>query len=232
MRTIAVGAIRRSEVLRYLGFGAMSPEESFLKRIDALENTLRQTMHPRFLYRLLPLTEDADGTPCIDGLRLSGKDIHAHLHGCTQVILLAATLSAETDRLLARVQIQDMADALIADAIANAAIESVCDNAEQQIAAQLPEKYLTWRFSPGYGDFPLEMQQQLLCLLDAPRKIGLTATDCAILIPKKSVTALIGISSAPVPKQRRGCAVCTMRESCPYHIKGVHCGNVESTSQE
>ena len=54
---------------------------------------------------------------------------------------------------------------------------------------------MTPRFSPGYGDLPIELQRDFLTLLDASRKIGLTATESSMLVPSKSITALIGIRS-------------------------------------
>lgn len=40
---------------------------------------------------------------------------------------------------------------------------------------------MTFRFSPGYGDYPIEMQKEYLRILDAPRKIGLTTGDSVCL---------------------------------------------------
>ena len=61
-------------------------------------------------------------------------------------------------------------------------------------------------------------------LLDASRKIGVTVTDRLILIPRKSVTAVIGISEKEIPQKRRGCSCCNMRKTCPYRKRGEHCG--------
>ena len=109
-----------------------------------------------------------------------------------------------------------MTDALLYDALASAAIEQVCDAAAGELHRALPELYQTWRFSPGYGDFPLEVQPMLLAVLDAPKRIGLCATDSLLLTPTKSVTALIGLSETEPPKRLRGCATCSMRDRCAY----------------
>ena len=65
---------------------------------------------------------------------------------------------------------------------------------------------------------------QFLDLRDASRKIGVTVTDRLILIPRKSVTAVIGISEKEIPQKRRGCSCCNMRKTCPYRKRGEHCG--------
>ena len=59
------------------------------------------------------------------------------------------------------------------------------------------DRFLTDRFSPGYGDFPMESSKDLVGLLDAGRRIGLTVSQSGILIPRKSVTAVLGVSDRP-----------------------------------
>jgi 5-methyltetrahydrofolate--homocysteine methyltransferase len=230
MQPLTLDAINRKEALRYMGFGDVTPAASILQRIDAWETKLRRQATPRFISRTEVLSQQPDGTLLAGALPLRGKDIVRHLEGCSHAVILAATLSAHTDRLIAQAQARDMMDALITEGLANAGIEQICDKAEQYIREAYPERYLTWRFSPGYGDFPLEIQGTLLRLLDAPRKIGLTATNTSILIPRKSVTAIIGLSDTPLPRPRRGCAACAMGDRCPYRNKGVHCSHVESAS--
>ena len=128
-------------------------------------------------------------------------------------------------RSIRRAQVDDMAKALWLDAAASAAIEEVCDEAQRQIALEL-ECALTARFSCGYGDLPLVIQPQFLSLLDAGRKIGLSASTSGMLTPIKSVTAVIGIlpPGADAPKARPACAICPLSKTCPLKRKGVFCG--------
>ena len=108
--------------------------------------------------------------------------------------------------------------------MAAALVEEVCDRLEADIFAKYPGCYFPFRFSPGYGDLPLSVQSGLLTLLDAPRKIGLCANENHILTPRKSVTALIGISREPVDRAVRSCQSCPGREGCQYRKSGGHCG--------
>lgn len=98
------------------------------------------------------------------------------LSGCQEAILLAVTLGPQIEQLLMRREVTDMADALIMDACASAAIENVCDHFEFDLREQLKRegKFLTDRFSPGYGDLPLHTQRRLCEALNTARRIGLT----------------------------------------------------------
>ena len=49
------------------------------------------------------------------------------------------------------------------------------------------------RFSPGYGDFSLEHQRDFMRILDLENSLGLTLTGSLLLVPEKSVTAVIGL---------------------------------------
>jgi 5-methyltetrahydrofolate--homocysteine methyltransferase len=115
------------------------------------------------------------------GLTLVGGDIMEFLAGCDAVILMAATLGFDADRQIAALQATDMQAALKLNSAANAAIEGHFEGFK--------------RFSPGFGDFPLDMQPKILQALDATRKIGLYCNDSHILQPLKSITAIVGVIS-------------------------------------
>ena len=129
------------------------------------------------------------------GLHLGSLTVESHgleavLNGCDCALVMAATLGAGTDRLLMQAALRSPAQQYIADAVASALIEALCDRAEDDLCAGRPH---THRFSPGYGDLPLGIQPDLLNLLDAHRQIGLALTDSLLMTPTTSVTAVIGL---------------------------------------
>lgn len=215
----------RAEAFRYMGFKGGEIGESLIKITDECEKALLKAIKPRFVYRVFGLERGENGIN-ISGTTLvfKGKDIEAHLKDCSRCAMLCATLSAETDRLIRTYEAEGMEKALIADSLASAAVEQVCELAEKEIHERVGGYNYTWRFSPGYGDFPLDIQGEFLKALDAPSRIGVNITDSLILIPRKSVTAVIGISEREIPKGRRGCLSCNMKDRCAYRQKGLHCG--------
>lgn len=200
------------------------PDSKVRELLDRLEPVVRETVKPNYVFRETTV-EAADGgvrLGCIGSL-LTGKSISEHLKGCDRAVIFAATLSVEADKLIRRAAVTDMAESLVIDSLCSAAVEQVCDIAEEEIFSQLKVGYRTWRFSPGYGDLPLSLQGDLLSALNAQRRIGLTVTESKLLVPSKSVTAVIGISEKPVSKGERGCAQCSMRKSCAYINAGRRC---------
>lgn len=215
---ITLTHIPREEVLRYLGCPG-TEDPATLALVEGCSVRLLAAARPKWTYRVFDLAVQTDGVRLDCGLLLPGRDLAAHLRGCSRAALLAATLSAPVDALLRRAQAEDLAAAVALDCCATAAVEAVCDLAEAEIRARFPGCSFPFRFSPGYGDLPIELQDPILRLLDAPRRVGLCATDRHILTPRKSVTAVLGISDGEISPQKRGCASCTFRDRCKFQCK-------------
>ena len=216
--------INPQEVLLYLGWKGGLPDERLQGDICRSAEAVRKSAQPRVIWRRFHI-EDGNhisGT----SLTLEGSDILKHLEDCSEAILMAATLGPNVENVLMRTQVLDMAQALIMDSCASTAIENVCDNLESELRTEIEKEglYLTDRFSPGYGDFPITQQRCFCEVLNTQRRIGLAVSASGIMIPRKSVTAILGIS--PVPRKRRssGCANCNLFFTCQIRKGGQNCG--------
>lgn len=217
--------LSKTEAARYMGVKS-TPDEAVQSLLDKYEPIVREKLRPAYVYREAEVTFEDDGVH-ISGVNavLTGEDIKKHLKGCKRAVLLAATVSAEADKLIRQTAVTDMAAALAVDCLCSTAVEQVCDRAEEEIFLSVEAPFRTWRFSPGYGDLPIFLQRDFLLALNAQRRIGLTVTDSSLLIPSKSVTAIIGISDIQSDSQiGRGCDVCNMNGRCAFSEYGG-CGN-------
>ena len=212
--------IPKDEVLRYLGYRGQSIDDNLKAQIENCIRAVKDCAKARLTYRVLPVRDSK-----IDGLELEGQDIRNLLEGCNLAIAMAATLGPEAEALLRRTEVTNMADAVIMDSAQSAAIENVCDNFESDIRLEYRKQglYLTDRYSPGYGDLPLTSQKTIAELLVAEKRIGLTVTENMIMIPRKSVTCIIGISEKPRTLVRRGCDSCSSKDKCSYRAQGSVC---------
>ena len=224
MNKIKLEYIDKNEALRWLGVNDV-PDEKLVQLMDECEKKLLETVNGRFVYRVFDISLNDGEKIKLDGcsLVLTGNDVCSHLKSCEKAALMCATVGTETDRLIRFEQAADMASAVVLDAMAGCAVEQVCDIAEKAIAESMPDMFMTWRFSPGYGDLPIELQGRLLEAVNAPRTAGVFTNENSILTPKKSVTAIIGLSSAEIEKKRAGCTICRLKESCTFRQKGLRC---------
>ena len=202
------------EVLHFLGWRGTPVDAPLLAQIRDLCDLAVREVRPRKAERRFPLAPD--GSLAGTSMTPKGNDVRAMLAPCREAVLLAATLGAESERLLLRMQAKDAAQALLLDAVLSAAIEAVLDAREEAMRRELAAqgRYLTDRFSPGYGDMPLAQTREICEVLGAQRAIGLTVSAGGVMIPRKSVTAILGISDVPVARRPAGCEGCAARETC------------------
>lgn len=212
---IELEKLNRNEAVRYLGGVGIRLNYRMDVLMDECEKAVLEKASPKYLY-----VEKNLPCPQIMG----GKDIESHLNGCEKAIVMCATVGSEVDKLIRISQISDMARAVVMDSLASVAVEQVCNAFDKIIAEKYSDYNMTFRFSPGYGDYPIELQKIILQMLDAPKKIGLCTNDNFLLTPTKSVTAVLGLSKNPIERKKRGCAICNMRETCKFRRRGLHCG--------
>ena len=212
------------EALRCLG--AAGADEKTRRDVEQAARDMESWCYPRFVWRAFSMEKRENEVRLPEaGVVLTGKLASQMLTDCEKAALLVCTLGAEFDRRLRAVQARDMARAVLLDACGSACVEAACDSAEKEIAARYPGMYLTDRFSPGYGDLPLTLQPSLLRAADAEKRLGVYAAPSCMLLPVKTVTAVIGLSVRPQAARIRGCAFCALREGCAYRKRGNTCGN-------
>lgn len=217
--------LNREEAFRYMGSKGREIPPNLIPLSEECEQALLKAISPKYCWKLFDIEKTDEGISVQNTLlTLKGSDIENHLENCEKAVLLCATLSSAADNVIRTFEAAAMEKAVIADSLASAAIEQVCDLAEEEIRQRLPEYNFTWRFSPGYGDFPLEIQGDFLKTLDAPKIIGVNITKSLMLTPTKSVTAVMGLSKNEISKGRRGCGCCNMKDKCEFRKRGTHCG--------
>lgn len=216
-------AIDANEVLLYLSYPGGEVPARIEEDIRRCSQAVMAAARPRITYRIFPVR---NGQPVGAGLTFEGEDIRRHLEGCREAVLMAATLGPDVETLLMRTQVTDMALALIMDSCASVAIENVCDLLEEDLRREYEAKglFLTDRFSPGYGDLPISQQSAFCDCLDTRRRIGLTVSLSGILLPRKSVTAVLGAAETPRKRRSSGCSRCSMFRQCTIRKDGKHCG--------
>lgn len=208
------------EALRYLGVQC-APDTVLRDQMAELAVWLTAQVTPRHIWRLQPVTRK-DGVLMPGNIQLTGNSADRMLADCEEAIVLVATLGTDFDLLIRRTQARDMSRAVMLDALGSAYVEAACDAAEQEITAHFPGRFLTDRFSPGYGDLPLDIQSCLLHTAQA-HLIGVQTAPSLLMIPQKSVSAIIGLSSRPQIPRIRGCAYCAMNQTCALRKAGTTC---------
>ena len=126
---------------------------------------------------------------------IDSRKVAAWMLGCTGIYLAAVTLGPELDAEVAELsQSGDVTRAFLLNAYGAEAAEALMESLNREITRQVEGRGLTTtkRYSPGYGDWPVTAQRDLLGHLGADR-IGIRLTESCLMIPEKSVSAIIGV---------------------------------------
>ena len=192
------------EVARYLGYRRATPPEADVSALmEKAAGQMQAVMKPQAVFEVFDLTVDNPSSEVVStgsttlsfaDVTLRSRDLGRNLAGCSKVALLAATIGPQVDALIRRHSSLDPVYASILQATGAMFIEELVDltNSEIKKIAAAQGLKTKARYSPGYGDVPLQVQKDFFRLLPCTR-IGLTLMDTLIMAPEKSVTAFIGI---------------------------------------
>lgn len=206
------------EVLRYLGYNNQNIDGNTQKLLNECMIEINTILKKSSVYNIYDINKEKDTIILKNtNLILKSKDISNHLLQSEKCALMAVSLGLEVDRRILYYSKTNMTKSIILDACASTAIEALCDKVEDEIRkkATVNGYHITSRFSPGYGDLPITLQAQILEVLKAYPKIGLTATKSSILLPRKSVTAFIGWQKEKIIYKNNKCKVCS-KQNCVY----------------
>ena len=203
------------DALRFMRVPRPGREEALIEAVRETFANLETFARPRSVWGRFHVS-------CLEGVE-TGKDLKGLLSRSADCCLMAVTLGPEVDRQIALAQRRGMWEGLALDACASVRADAFCDEAQGEIEASLEDgEGLTMRFSPGYGDAPLSLSEEIIVCLNATRRIGLSMTRSFLMTPVKSVTAVLGVTAVPGARGTEagcdgtGCALCGRRENCPY----------------
>ena len=186
-------SINKKEIMRYMS--SQGGGDEILGLVDECLTEVREMLQYTVCYAILTTETDSNiiSLPCG---QIASRNLAKNLSGCDKAIIFAATIGIGIDRLISKYSRLSPAKALCLQAIGAERVEALCNDFCEKMESEFQGKgeSLRPRFSPGYGDLPLETQKMIFSLLDCPKRIGVTLGDTLLMSPSKSVTAFIGIT--------------------------------------
>jgi len=170
--------------------------------------------------------ETANVTGCardeirLDGGRLSGEAPGLRLRGATRVVAAVATLGPRLESEVSSLMDADPLLALALDGYGTAALNDLVNGACRQLRddARSRGERTTPPLSPGMDGWPLAQGQSDLFSMVDTSAIGVALTESSLMLPRKSVSFVVGIGSE-VEESGRQCDWCSMRERCRFRCQ-------------
>lgn len=220
--------IDKSQVLRYIGYKGQRIDNITNNLIDESMDEILDIIEERYTYKILDISK-LNGRVWVKdtSLELPGEDIKLLLKDSQSLILIGVTLGHKVDTMIRYYEKTSMAKTLILDACASVAIEDLISklNTKLDNIVSKDNKMLTSRYSPGYGDLSIDIQGTLLDILESRKTIGLSVNSSNILIPRKSITAIIGIMDNQHKKVEISCKNCNEYTICNFSKGDVGFGD-------
>lgn len=191
--------IPKGDVMRRLGYPSAGHDLSggMDEILDSAMAEAGRLMELRTSHRIL-------GVASNDGIRILFKDsnliiesamVAKLLRRAPVVVCLAATAGIALDKAVSSaMEAGEMTEAVMLDAIGSETVEAAVDELHWKILKERAAENglkVTPRFSPGYGDWRLTVQSDLVRASGGP-SIGISVTPSSLMIPRKSVTAVLG----------------------------------------
>ena len=210
-------SLRESEVWRYCGYrgGTDAVEEHLKALFDGVVEELKDAFSYQVCYRRMKIRWE--GEQPVLPFDTDSKDLAKCLRGSEEIILFAATIGLGIDRQIAKNQRFSPTKALLMQGYGAERVEVLCDVFCDEMKALAMDEGLacTPRYSPGYGDLPLEKQKDIFRLLDCSRQIGISLNESLLMTPSKSVTAIFGLGKCVGRAERTKCDACE-NEDCEF----------------
>ena len=170
---------------------------------------------PKFMYQIYTLTHHPLTIKELN-LTINYPDLIDLFDSCDRIVIIACTLWLQLDQQLRYYSKINLTKMTVMDALASSYIEIKCDEyeAKQNFGKR------TFRFCPGYGNVPLELNKNLANALNCSKHIGLTVQESNLLLPQKSMIGLIGLGDEKLTKH---CFSCVNKENCMYRKRGQRC---------
>lgn len=148
---------------------------------------------------------------------LQGELISKHLASAQKIVILICTIGNELETESYK-QIKTTPPlGLALEGVGSAAVEALANAACNYFEKKYQHQTLqsTIPLSPGMQGWPVEIgQPQIFNILD-PSQIGIQLTKSHLMIPRKSLSMVIGLSTE-ITEKGTTCDYCSMKETCRY----------------
>ena len=210
--------VDREEVLRYLGYQAGHKVAAHVSSlVDRHIQSASQLIEPQYSYVIRDVDRVEGARVFLGDVTFESRIIAQLMRRCQKAAIFAVTIGGlleEKVRQLAKAG--RVLEAAIVDAVGSDAAERAAAAVQNRVReiANAQGLGISLRFSPGYCDWDIGQQTMIFHALNG-RSAGIRLTDSCLMVPRKSVSGVIGMSRhADELETWSPCKSCE-RRNCP-----------------
>lgn len=203
----------KKEVLRTEGADKIRPV------LDRYMRKARALAVPKYIHEEKKIERLDEHSITIEGaVTFLTNRIGQYIKGAESIVVFALTIGEEIEKEASALMAGgDEVGGYLLDRIGSFAAESLAENLEKKLRSHYSahKKSVSSRFSPGYCDWPVEEQLKIAKLIDLS-KIGIRLTEGCMMVPKKSISAIVAVAGEGIFKEFiSSCNICE-KEDCGY----------------
>jgi hypothetical protein len=151
---------------------------------------------------------------------IRGATIQRQLCDAEQIVAAVCTIGGALEQRVSAMLGEDPMLALALDGLGTAAVDVLATEVCSQVAAEAETRGLkaTVPLSPGMMGWPIADGQDLIFSLLNAGAIGVVLTTSRLMVPRKSVSMVIGLGRR-VTTGLRTCDLCDMKDRCRYRTR-------------
>ncbi len=189
--------------------------------VDLAEKALHEGLplvQPKVAYRSFQVQElRHERLIFAGGGQLSGKLVAQHLGQAREVYVLLCSIGFDLERYAEETWNTSAVYSLALEGAGSAAVEALANAACRRLDEQAIQR--GWKssipLSPGMTDWPVEDGQPQIFNLLAGEELEVSLTPSYIMLPKKSLTMVIGMGP-DMNSSGRPCDYCNLNRVCRY----------------
>jgi cobalamin-dependent methionine synthase I len=217
--------LKTREVLRRQGLGGgagVRPEIGILVRQLLATVEKRRLLEPAVAYEIYAVTDTTQRQLSLDsGLADHDPFLRSLLSGAKEMAIAVCTIGPGLEKQVTEYTNQgEPLRGMLLDGIGSAAVDSLAEEFRGFVANEASSRGYEagGPINPGMPGLPITAQWRLLELVPA-QEIGVSLTSSGMMIPRKSVSMVMGIGPQMAKWSRAEvCARCSLRETCHYKL--------------
>ncbi len=186
---------RKDEMIRYMGQDKHLATKEILSLAEESFHEVKNEFNFKTCYSKFNIESKDNYEIDLGFTKTNSVDLYRNLKGCKEIYLFVSTLGFGLDRKIKKYGNISPVKSLSFQGVGSGAIEDYCNFFNRYIK-KLEEdngNKVKPRFSPGYGDLDLALQEDIFKVLEVTNKIGVVLNDSLLMSPSKSVSAIIGV---------------------------------------
>jgi len=200
LKSIPGVSIPQKAVMRRIGYPGKIKKPG--KHIEHIFNELikksDQLIKPAGSYIILEIKENNEKVTTFKNsdFIIKSPQVSKLLNKSVYAVVFITTIGTETEkRVNDLLNDNQLTKAFILDAIGSETADAVADEIHYKLIKAMAEKEeytVTPRFSPGYGDWDIKIQPEIVDICKG-QSIGVRVNEYSMMIPKKSISAVFGL---------------------------------------